>query len=99
MYGNAGEFGRYAVQAVLPDKIARFLYEYHDSSYSSLGLPSIPLDRSNVSIHCIFLPQQVPDTTLQNTEYVHFMQIMHILYIYETMYIYRYILHIMILHI
>ncbi len=50
LHGNAGEMGKYAVLSVLPDKIARFLYEYHDTSYTSLGfkLPPIPLDRSAI---------------------------------------------------
>ena len=34
---NAGEMGKYAVLSTLPDKIARFLYEYHDKSYTYLG--------------------------------------------------------------
>ena len=59
LHGNAGEMGKYAVLSVLPDKIARFLYEYHDTSYTSLALPAIPLDRSNVSVHCILRPDQV----------------------------------------
>ena len=45
--------------SVLPDKIARFLYEYHDTSYTSLGLPPIPLDRSGISVHDILRPDQV----------------------------------------
>jgi hypothetical protein len=59
LHGNAGELGKYAVLSVLPDKIARFLYEYHDTSYPSLGLPPIPLDRSNISVHGILQQQQV----------------------------------------
>ena len=59
LHGNAGEMGKYAVLSVLPDKIARFLYEYHDTSYTSLGLPPIPLDRSGISIHSILRPDQV----------------------------------------
>jgi hypothetical protein len=61
LHGNAGEMGKYAVLSVLPDKIARFLYEYHDTSYTSfkLALPAIPLDRSNVSVHGILGPDQV----------------------------------------
>ena len=59
LHGNAGEMGTYAVLSVLPDKIACFLYEYHDSSYTSLDLPVIPLDRSNVSVHSILRPDQV----------------------------------------
>ncbi len=31
LHGNAGEMGKYAVLSVLPDKIARFLFEYHDT--------------------------------------------------------------------
>ena len=57
--GNAGQLGKYAVISVLPDKIARFLYEYHDTSYSSLGLSLLPVDRSNISVHGILQPQQV----------------------------------------
>jgi len=48
LHGNAGEMGKYAVLSVLPDKIARFLYEYHDT-----------LDRSGISIHSILRPDQV----------------------------------------
>jgi hypothetical protein len=59
LHGNAGEMGKYAVLSVLPDKIARFLYEYHDTSYTSLGLPPIPLYRSDISVHGILRPDQV----------------------------------------
>jgi hypothetical protein len=59
LHGNAGEMGKYAVLSVLPDKMARFLYEYHDTSYTSLGLPPIPLDRSFISVHSILRPDQV----------------------------------------
>ena len=54
LHGNAGEMGRYAVLSVLPDKIARFLYEYHDTSYTSLALPAIPLDRSKFRVMSVF---------------------------------------------
>ncbi len=59
MHGNAGEFGGYEVLSVLPDKIARFLYEYHDASYLSLQLPPLPLDRSRIDVHGILKPHQV----------------------------------------
>ena len=59
LHGNAGELGTYAVLRVLPDKIARFLYEYHDTLYTSFGLPAIPLDRSGISVHSILRPEQV----------------------------------------
>jgi hypothetical protein len=50
LHGNTGELDKYALFSVLPDKIARFLYEYYDALYTSLGLPPIPLDRSGISI-------------------------------------------------
>ena len=53
-----GELGKYAVLFVLPDKIARFLYEYHDRLCTYLGLPAIPLDRSQISVHSILRPEQ-----------------------------------------
>ncbi len=59
LHGNAGELGKYAVLSVLPDRIARFLYEYHDTSYTSSGLPPIPLDRSGISVHGILRTDQV----------------------------------------
>ncbi len=59
LHGNAGELGKYTVLSVLPDKIARFLYEYHDTSYTFLGLPPIPLDRSGIRVHGILRPDQV----------------------------------------
>jgi hypothetical protein len=49
----AGELGNYKKLAVLPDKIARYLYEFHADSYASLGLPPLPLDRSNIDVHGI----------------------------------------------
>ena len=61
LHGNAGELGKYTVLSVLPDKITRFLQELenHDTSYTSLGLPPIPLDKSGISVHGILRPDQV----------------------------------------
>ncbi len=59
LHGNAGEMGKYAVFSVLPDKLLVFLYEYHYLSYTSLGLPAIPLDRSNISVHCNLRPDKI----------------------------------------
>ena len=56
--GNAGEMGKYAAALyVLPDKIARILYEFHDKSNTSLDLPAIPLDRSSITVHGILRPE------------------------------------------
>ncbi len=76
---HASEFSRHSVLAALLEKIAWFLYEYHDLSYALPCLPPIPLDKNNISIYCILQPQQVPDKVLQNAENVHVMQIMHVL--------------------
>jgi hypothetical protein len=60
LHGNAGEMGKYAVLFVLPDKIACFLYEYHDTSYNFLGLPPTPLYRISVfTASSKFRPDQV----------------------------------------
>jgi hypothetical protein len=59
LHGNAGEMGKYAVLSTLSDKIARYLYEFHHTSYGRLGLPAIPLDRSDVDVHGILRPDQV----------------------------------------
>ncbi len=59
MHGNAGELGNYKELAVLPDKIARYLYEFHADSYASLGLPPLPLDRSYIDVHGILKTHQV----------------------------------------
>jgi hypothetical protein len=36
---------------VLPDKFARFLYEFHDLLFSSHDLPPLPADRSYFDEH------------------------------------------------
>ncbi len=59
LHSNAGEMGKYGVLSMLSDRIARFLYEYHDTSYTSLGLPPIPMDRSGISVHGSLRPDQV----------------------------------------
>jgi hypothetical protein len=59
LHGNAGEFGKYTILKYLPDKIAWFLYEYHDSDYVSLDLPPLELDRSDTDVHGVLKPYQV----------------------------------------
>jgi hypothetical protein len=74
LHGNAGELGKYTVLSVLPDKIARFLYEYHDALYTSLGLPPIPMDRSGISVHGILRTDQVQLCDISFAKYVHYAQ-------------------------
>ena len=61
LHGNAGWLGDYTEISILPDKIARFLYEHHAESYSSFkfGLPILPDDRSRTDVHGVLLPDQV----------------------------------------
>ena len=49
--GNAGPLGIYAILSVLPDKFARYLFEYHSCRFENLDLPIIPDDRSQFDVH------------------------------------------------
>ena len=64
--GDSGEMDKYAVLSVLPDENARFLYEYHDTSYTSFCFSAIPLDRSNISVHGSLKLEQVQSFNMQN---------------------------------
>ena len=59
LHGNARILGDYKELAVLPDKIARYLYEYHADYYASHGLPPLPDDRSDTDVHGILKAPQV----------------------------------------
>jgi len=58
LHGDCGEYGRYHDLSVLPDKIARYLFEFDSELYASLNLPAIPEDRSQVNIHALMNPPQ-----------------------------------------
>ncbi len=81
LHGSAGEYGEYTELAILPDKIARFLYKYHSEDYTSLNLQILPIDRSNVSVHGILK---------QHKE-------LYNMYIYMLSYYIMHILHIMLI--
>ena len=49
--GNAGPLGTYAILSVLPDKFARFLFEYHSGRFEHLDLPILPDDQSDFDVH------------------------------------------------
>ena len=59
LHGNTGKLGDYKELAVLPDKIAFYLYEFHADLYASHSLSPFPVDRSNTNVHGILKPQQV----------------------------------------
>jgi hypothetical protein len=44
--GNAGNLGTYPILSVLPDKFARFLFEFQCFRFESLDIPHLPGDRS-----------------------------------------------------
>ena len=52
----------YSVLQVLPDKIGRFLFEYHSELCNSLNLPDLPADRSSVDVHRLLSPREVSNT-------------------------------------
>ncbi len=51
LHGDIGQFGTYSLAQILPDKIARFLFEFHASDFQTLGLPAFPDDRSQMDSH------------------------------------------------
>ncbi len=57
--GNAGKLGNYPILLVLPDKFARFLFEYHSHRFESLHLPQLPADRSDFDVHGALLDDKV----------------------------------------
>ena len=49
--GMAGLLGTYPILSVLPDKFARFLFEFHSGRFETLDLPTLPDDRSQFDVH------------------------------------------------
>ena len=68
--GNAGKLGNYPILSVLPDKFARFLFEYHSHRFESLDLPQLPADRSDFDVHGALLDDKVQT----NCNALHFAQ-------------------------
>ena len=62
--GNAGPFGTYAILFVLPDKFAKFLFEFHSVRFESLDLPILPDDQSQFDVH-----GALEDDTVKKSEY------------------------------
>ena len=50
-HGDAGRLGKYEILSVLPDKFARFLFEFHGHRFERLDLPFLPADRSDFDVH------------------------------------------------
>ena len=62
--GNAGPLGTCDILSVLPDKLARFLFEFHSVRFESLDLPILPDDRSQYDVHCA-----LEDDKVKKSEY------------------------------
>jgi hypothetical protein len=45
--------------SVLPDKFARFWFEFHSGRFESLDLPLLPDDRSHFDVHCTLKDDKV----------------------------------------
>ena len=62
--GDAGHLGNYPILAVLPDKFARFLFEFYAFRFESLNLSLLPADKSNIDVHWAFEDDQVKTHSL-----------------------------------
>ena len=51
LHGNAPGLGSVRELTVLPDKTAKFLFEYHGHLFQSLNLPHLPSDHSEINVH------------------------------------------------
>ena len=59
LHGDVGQYGRYEVLSVLPDKVARYLFEFHAEQYTHLNLPPLPDNRDSGVIHGLLKTVQV----------------------------------------
>ena len=50
------QFGPHPVLRHLSKKVANFLHEYHSDQFTSLALPLLPSDRSDIDIHFMLGP-------------------------------------------
>jgi hypothetical protein len=85
--GNAGKLGNYPILSVLPDKFARFLFEYHAHRFESLDLPELPADRSDFDVHGALLDDKVRSkchTQLNSKSFKFVETIIHIIQIITT---------------
>ena len=65
--GRVNPFGMYAVTSVLPEKMAKFLFEFHGDKFQNIGLPILPPDRSDLDVHGMLTASQASDHSLQPT--------------------------------
>jgi hypothetical protein len=56
--------GTYPILSALPDKFAKFLFEFHSGWFETLDLPILPDDRSQFDVH-----GAIEDDKVQQLEY------------------------------
>jgi hypothetical protein len=85
----------YDILSVLPDKFARFLFEFHAHRFESLNLPFLSGDTSDFDVHCALLDDKVHEYVILLTlilsflwkcvrigcYFIHIIRIMHIMHI------------------
>jgi len=81
---SAGPLGNYTptwILSVLPDKFARFLFEFHAYRFESLDLPLLPADRSDFYVHRALEDDKVTNKTcLSPWIYEHSLLLLYQLY-------------------
>ena len=66
LHGQVDPLGNYPVAKYLPDKIARFLFEFHGDMFQSLGLYELPPDRRGLNVHGMLKSHQASDHKIHN---------------------------------
>ncbi len=66
-HGEAGRLGSYEILSVLPDKFARFLFEFHGHRFELLDLPFLPADRSDFDVHRALEDDKVREYVILST--------------------------------
>jgi hypothetical protein len=66
-HGEAGRLGSYEILSVLPDKFARFLFEFHGHQFKRLDLPFLPADRSDFDVHRALEDDKVREYVILST--------------------------------
>jgi hypothetical protein len=64
--GNADPLGTYQILSVLPDKFARFLFEFHSDRFESLDLPVLP-GQPPVFQPTVRVPTSIPNTGMDTS--------------------------------
>ena len=64
LQGQVDPLGKYSVARYLPEKIARFLFEFHGDMFKTMGIRELPPDRSDVNVHGMLKAPQASDRNL-----------------------------------